>query len=103
MNTEPVIAPLGHSVLRSFQTVVYLLQNIPSSESSTAYIPDEDHISLQGVQEELGRFKIWAGNIGALQKGPSSLDYRLREASHVQQPIVRFLRDLEFSLKEGMS
>jgi hypothetical protein len=97
MNIEPVISTLGRAVLQSFIRLVHLLQDPPPN----GHIPDEDHLSLRGIQDELGRYKIWAGNIGALQKGPSSLDYRLREASHVQQPIIRLLRDLEYSLKEG--
>lgn len=32
--------------------------------------------------DELGRLRVWAANIGAHQTGQSSLDYRLRNASH---------------------
>jgi hypothetical protein len=32
--------------------------------------------------DELGRLRVWAANIGAHQTGQSSLDYRLRDASH---------------------
>jgi hypothetical protein len=35
--------------------------------------------SLDELAEEFGRFKVWYGNTGALQKGHSSLDYRLGE------------------------
>ncbi|KIV77086.1 hypothetical protein PV11_08921 [Exophiala sideris] len=33
---------------------------------------------------ELGRLRLWAANIGAHQRGQSSVDYRLREASHIK-------------------
>ena len=52
------------------------------------------------VGDELGRFKIWAGNIGALQRDSRSLDYRLREASQVRDQVVRILKDLESSIRE---
>jgi hypothetical protein len=50
-----------------------------------------------------GQFKIWAGNIGALQtiQIPSSLDYRLREAPKVSQQVVSLLEDLEEALEDG--
>jgi hypothetical protein len=51
--------------------------------------------------DELDRFKVWAGNIGAHRRGQSSLDYRLRDASHIQQPVLRFLSKLQSCLAEG--
>ena len=53
------------------------------------------------LQEQLGRFKMWAGNAGAHQKRKMSLDYRLREAPHLYGQIVSLLEDLESALNEG--
>jgi len=60
-------------------------------------------ISHTAVCDELGRFRIWAGNIGALQtiKLQSSLDYRLREAPKILRQIVQLLEDLSESLQDG--
>jgi hypothetical protein len=36
------------------------------------------------IQTELGRYKVWAGNVGAAHQGQNyriSLDYRLKDAS----------------------
>ena len=60
-----------------------------------------DQISLSAVLDELGRFRVWAGNIGALREGTASLDYRLREASHIRRQVVRLLEDLNIALREG--
>ncbi len=60
-------------------------------------------LSAQDILDELGRFKIWAGNIGALQSGRSSLDFRLRDAPHVSTTIIQILDDLQESLQEGLS
>jgi hypothetical protein len=62
-------------------------------------------ISHTAVCDELGRFRIWAGNIGALQtiKLQSSLDYRLREAPKILRQIVQLLEDLNESLQDGQS
>ena len=40
-------------------------------------------------QDEFGRFKIWAANIGAHQTGHLSLDFRLRDASSVREQVLR--------------
>ena len=60
-------------------------------------------ISHTVVCDELGRFRIWAGNIGAFQtiKLQSSLDYRLREAPKILRQIVQLLEDLSESLQDG--
>ncbi|KAL8686312.1 MAG: hypothetical protein Q9218_007196 [Villophora microphyllina] len=44
--------------------------------------------------DERGRLRIWAANVGAHQTGQSSLDFRLRDASHIRQEIVDLLTDL---------
>jgi hypothetical protein len=53
--------------------------------------------------DELDRFRIWAGNIGALQhvKVRSSLDYRLRDAPKLGDQISRLLVDLNTALADG--
>lgn len=53
------------------------------------------------VNDQVARFKVWAGNIGAHRKGRSSLDYRLREASHIRAQIIRLLGDLLDALQDG--
>ncbi|KIY01604.1 uncharacterized protein Z520_03156 [Fonsecaea multimorphosa CBS 102226] len=50
--------------------------------------------------DELGRLRVWAANIGAHQKDQSSLDYRLRNASHVKSQIINLLQSLKMTLKE---
>ncbi|KAI4259012.1 MAG: hypothetical protein L6R42_004794 [Xanthoria sp. 1 TBL-2021] len=46
---------------------------------------------LQSWQDELGRLRVWAANIGAHQTNQSSLEYRLRDSAHIQQQIVKLL------------
>lgn len=53
-------------------------------------------ITLKNIENELGRFRVWAGNIGAHQVGGrASLDYRLREASDVKSEVVKILEYLK--------
>ena len=51
-------------------------------------------------EDQLGRLRVWTANIGAHQTGQSSLDYRLRHASHIRQLIVKLLEDLSQALKD---
>ena len=53
--------------------------------------------------DELGRFRMWANNIGAFLSidHRNSLDFRLREASKVGYRIVEFLDDLAEALTDG--
>ncbi len=46
------------------------------------------------VSDEESRFKVWAGNIGAHKTGMSSLDFRLRDASHIKSQVINLLKDL---------
>lgn len=55
--------------------------------------------------DELGRFRLWANNIGAFLSidHRNSLDFRLREASKVGCRIVEFLDDLAEALTDGQT
>jgi hypothetical protein len=50
--------------------------------------------------DELGRLRVWAANIGAHQTGQSSLDYRLRDASHIKTQTVKLLERLQRTLDD---
>ncbi|KAF5585568.1 zinc finger transcription factor ace1 [Fusarium pseudocircinatum] len=61
----------------------------------------DSDISLLKLQNELSRFKVWSGNIGAHKKGTSSLDHRLRDASNIRDQVAELLEDLRESLKDA--
>ena len=52
-------------------------------------------------QDELGRLRIWASNIGAHQTNQSSLDYRLRDSSHIRQQIIKLLDGVVQTLRDA--
>lgn len=65
-------------------------------------ITSSDDLNVYGAdvpqtlwQDELGRLRVWAANIGAHQVGQSSLDHRLRDASHIKDQTLRVLRRLQ--------
>ena len=60
-------------------------------------------INTEALEDEQGRFRVWSGNLGALQKGHSSLDYRLRDSPLLQTNVLKLLHELGTNLSEGMS
>jgi hypothetical protein len=53
------------------------------------------------IENEYGRFRIWAGNLGALQRGRSSLDARLRDSVVLRVAALKFLGQLQDSLSKS--
>ena len=60
-----------------------------------AQVPDAD------IEDEFGRFRLWAANIGALSRGHSSLDYRLRDAPVVLEGALKLLNELQQELHQS--
>ncbi|KAF2972358.1 hypothetical protein GQX73_g1352 [Xylaria multiplex] len=58
---------------------------------------------VRTINDQLSKFKLWAGNIGAHRTGRSSLDYRLRDSSHLRIEVLRLLDDLVTLLNEVYS
>jgi hypothetical protein len=54
------------------------------------------------IQDELGRFRVWAGNIAAHRPSHSrrSLEYRLRDSLRLRDTVLSLLRDLKRALDE---
>jgi hypothetical protein len=77
--------------VRAFQT---LTNAITTTESSHTL----DH---EALQDEIGRFRVWCGNIGALQKGHSSLDYRLRDSPLLSSNVLKLLAELSENITAG--
>ncbi|KAI0413521.1 hypothetical protein F5X98DRAFT_366486 [Xylaria grammica] len=74
-----------------------LFKNIVTDEQKWA----EAQVQLSSVQDELSRFKVWAGNMGAHRTGRSSLEYRLRDASHIKSQVLRLLESLRELLDDA--
>ena len=55
------------------------------------------------LTDQRGRFRIWAGNIGAHRTDKASLQHRLREAPHFRSLVHGLLQKLSQLLTEGVS
>ena len=63
----------------------------------------ENSIDREALEDEMGRFRVWCGNLGALQKGHSSLEYRLRDSPLLSSNTLKFLEELEENLRETIA
>ncbi|KAH0370304.1 hypothetical protein KCU65_g2601, partial [Aureobasidium melanogenum] len=80
------------SCIRSFAVVCHATEDIRSASSC-----------CDDVKEEFGRFRIWTGNLGALAKGHSALDWRLRDANVMRSTVLSLLEELRNTLELGIS
>ena len=81
------------SNVRAFQNLITVLS--ASTREGMNTIDDE------ALEDEFGRFRVWAGNLGALQKGHSSLDYRLRDAPVSNTNVLKLLDELAHNVNEA--
>src|SRR6266480_863288 len=90
------IASHGKACVRHFDQLCTLFED---QERQAEF--DISHLQ---VCDAYGQFKIWAGNIGALQsiQSASSLDYRLREVPKVSKQVGALLEDLDEALEDSM-
>ena len=91
---SPSISNLARGCLQNLDQVSAMLDGKKIKNASVRSPPQ---IMLR---DELDRFKIWAGNIGATLKPESraSLDHRLKDAPGVVRLVIDCLHDLEESL-----
>jgi hypothetical protein len=61
-----------------------------------------EHYLKSELENELGRFKIWAGNLGVFAPGNASADYRLREDSDIREVIIQMLGRLRQNIKQAI-
>ena len=91
MTTSIVSSIVG--CLKSFNEFIETIKD-PSPQKPAG-------LSIGGWEDELGRLRIWAANIGAHQTNQSSLDFRLRDASHIRDQILKLLQDLIARLEDA--
>src|SRR5690242_15818274 len=80
--------------LKNFERLLECIRNPPTGK--------QVELSQRSVENDVGRFKIWCGNLGALQTGGSSLDVRLRDSPVVRGTVVTFLTQMNESLEQCM-
>jgi hypothetical protein len=85
---------MASSVSEQCRSCLTALRNIDSALSKPGH--ESRRVSHDQIIEEVDRFSLWTGNIGALHQpdSPMSIESRLREASDVLTHILSLLDDL---------
>ena len=91
MESEATIAILGLACQARFTNLLDILRD---EDDATAYTL---------IRDELGRFRTWASNIGAIAKGTGSLDERLKSANYLRQGVKGLLESLDAFLFDGLN
>lgn len=95
------IASLVAKTLQFFRILQDALSK-PTTSNDDLKGTNLNDVLLQ-TENDFTRFRMWVGNQAAHQSGPSSLDYRLREATHLQQQVTYLLEDICESLQTTIS
>ena len=106
---EPLQTPSFGLFTRSIMATSISSSIIACLKSFNEFIEDIRNLQDKNVRElvasawedELGRLRMWAANIGAHQTGQSSLDFRLRDASHIREQIIKLLQGLLRRLQDA--
>lgn len=96
MSTQPsCIADKSKLCIAGFEALSKLLTD--------AEVEEEFRIKQLDCNDELSRFKLWAGNIGALQDSrlASSLEHRLRDSPRVANQVIDLLEEMIENLEDG--
>lgn len=90
--TAPSISSLTAICLREFLALTELSSNIADAEFGA------------DLQDELGRLRVWIGNLGAHRKQNDrlSLDHRLREAPGLHGEVRTHLTALIEAVQDGI-
>ncbi|KAL3475863.1 hypothetical protein BJX99DRAFT_258944 [Aspergillus californicus] len=89
------ISDLSRACLKQFTDLI--------QSDALAQTPSQSGVTLRAWKDELGRLRLWIANIGAHQTGQSSLDYRLRDASHIRTQTLKVLKAISTLLGEMQS
>jgi hypothetical protein len=92
MDSVPILARLSLECQTQFEILNASLASANGGKVQFATI----------IDDELGRFRLWASNIGAINMGKASLDHRLRDVEYLHQNVKSLLEDLEENLREGI-
>lgn len=107
MADTPVHANPNHSPARVSIYSLYARVLTTFARLQTELRRSDDHIKQQlpesALEDEVGRFRLWAGNNGAHRKGRVSLDHKLRYATHIHDKVTHFLRQLDGVLQSGIA
>jgi hypothetical protein len=92
ISDSPIVSA-SHGCLKAF--------NLLSSGLAGTGDDNKRWMTPMALSNQRDRFKVWAGNVGALQRGRASLDFRLRESSLMRTNFLELLSRLKDTLSRS--
>lgn len=83
----------GSSIASLISDCIHSFQALQDSVEELGQHFSEEITSAE-VSDATGRFRVWTKNIGAHKAGQNSLDYHLRDASHIRERVQTLLQTL---------
>ncbi|KAK1715756.1 hypothetical protein BDP67DRAFT_286316 [Colletotrichum lupini] len=87
------VAAASRACMQSFRCLIAVLDQ-PNQQL-------DGKLDVSTVEAQRDRFKIWAANLGGLQYGRASLDFRLMDAPLLQNVVLKFLNELKRVVSES--
>jgi hypothetical protein len=88
----------GHlPVVEHIDACLHSFQNAADS-LAMADMRTREKLPPGSLVDQLGRFRIWSGDIGGQRRGSNSLDHRLCDASHLRDRLLELLQGLKTTL-----
>lgn len=99
----PGEARMGSSIAQNVKSCFQSFHNLHAAvmEVSEQGLDTLGQMSPDWIKDTLDRFKLWSQNIGAHHTGRRSLDYRLRDASNLQNQAIDLVRGMGRALDDG--
>jgi hypothetical protein len=99
---RPDISRLGLDCQKQFEDLIDNLGRTALGDGDGDLQDGFLSIAIVPIKEELGRFRTWANNIGAVTSGRGSLDYRVRGAEYLRHNVKSLLESLKATLIYGI-
>jgi hypothetical protein len=91
--------PIADEASTCLELFTVICRTLDSADPPTDIEKPRLSVTGERLTDELSRFNVWIGNIGAMKRGKSSLDHRLAHAD-VRVEVVRLLKQLRSSLSD---
>lgn len=90
---DVLVSDLARTCIDQFRGFLAIVRETPK-------LVDTD--ASMAIDEQVGRFNVWAGNLGVFARAHASLDYRLRDNPDAKGLALKQLEGLQDHIERGM-
>lgn len=90
---DVLVSDLARTCIDQFRGFLAIIREQPELLNTDASM---------AIDEQVGRFNVWAGNLGVFARAHASLDYRLRDNPRAKDLALKQLEGLQDRIERGM-